>query len=180
MTQEQPTRLTSYLPKEIFYTSTRTFEEDLNGAREGMTAFLAWLERVPAEDFHVPVAPGKWSPAEFADHLAKGNRLFTRRLLEHQDGQRLEDVGYGAVFPDGRVVAHAGMEPTPGRNREDLVAELRASAAALEEAMQEYRQAGRLDEVCVPHQYFGPLTARETMQLAMVHYLRHLGQLQPS
>ncbi|ASN82583.1 DinB family protein [Deinococcus ficus] len=180
MMQEQPTRLTSYLPKEIFYTATRTFEEDQDGAREGLATFLVWLDQVPPERFHVPVAPGKWSPAEFADHLAKGNWLFTRRLQEHQDDQPLADVGYGAVFPDGRVVAHAGMEPTPGKERESLITELRASAAALEEAMQQYRQAGRLDEVCVPHQYFGPLTARETMQLAMVHYQRHLGQLQPS
>ncbi|MFC4424905.1 DinB family protein [Deinococcus navajonensis] len=178
MMQERPTPLTSYLPKDIFFNPDRALQEDLEGAREELATFLKWLDHVPEDRFHLPVAPGKWSPAEFADHLAKGNWLFTRRLLEHQPGQPLEHVGYGAVFPDGRVVAHAGMEPTPGRDREALMADLRASAAALEEAMHGYREAGRMDEVCVPHQYFGPLTARETMQLAMVHYQRHLNQLQ--
>ncbi len=179
MQDVQPTRLTAYVPKEYFYDASRTLQQDTDGARDRLREFMDWLRSVPDDALHRAVAPGKWSPAEYADHVARANWLFARRLREHRPGEPLEDVGFGAMFPDGRVIAHAGTEPMPGRDREALLSDLQDSARALEDAVNAYLLEGRLDEPCMPHQYFGPLTARETMRLAMTHYERHLSQLRP-
>lgn len=174
-----PVQLTAYLPCSYFYDENKTLEDALVEAFEGVRQVQQGLRTLPEDRLHQPVALGRWSPGEYADHLARTNWLFARRLRSHLRGEPMEHVGFGAMFPDGRVVAHAGTVPLPGRTNEELTRDLHASHRAVVSVIEEYRAQGRLTEPCLPHQYFGVLNARETAQLAAAHYHRHMAQFRP-
>ncbi|MFC4454000.1 DinB family protein [Deinococcus sonorensis] len=175
-----PVVLDAYLPRTIFYNDQHQLDGAMADALQGLDHLQQWLHGVPESALHQPVAPGKWSPAEYADHLVRTNRMIRQRLQAHLDGEAHEQVGYGAVYPDGRVVAHSGTEPVPGQNREVLTRALARSHSEVMELISRYAVEGRLTEPCLPHQYFGTLNAEETAQLIAAHYRRHLAQLLPA
>ena len=154
--------------------------------------FLAQVHRVSPERWQVPVAPGKWSPAEEAYHV----------LLAYQFG--LEALRSGAVmrlrvspwqarvarwlllpfllrsgkFPRG-VAAPREVRPATADahalNAQDLVARLRQVAA---EAAREVRTAdARQPPILVVHAYFGPLRPLPALRFMSAHTRHHARHL---
>ncbi len=161
-----------------------TFQE-VQASLERARAFLkASLEYVPDGAFHAPIAPGKWSPAEIADHVIKANHLFTHALeigLRRSTDSSLEflKMPRGNVTDDGRAIAPSDEEPTPGREREVLDADLEESFAHLIRAAQKLDDVNGLTITCVDQSFFGPMNGHECLQLMAWHTAHHAKQLPP-
>lgn len=155
---------------------------------EAVRAFASRAAGFPEARWVEPAAPGKWSPAEVAEHLAltyaglcaelsggpsirvrvRGLRLLTLRLFVLP---RL--LGSGA-FPPGvrspREMVPASVEP----DRSASLARLAGHAAEFERLI-----APRLGSRTggITHPFFGKLTPRQGLRLIELHTRHHTRQL---
>lgn len=140
------------------------------------------LESVLDEAFHKPITSGKWSPAEIADHVINVNQLVAHALeigLRRTEDASLEIVQMprGRLTDDGRTIAPSGTEPTPGRPRGSLQADLGLSFTHLTRVAHDLNAAGGLGTVCVDQSFFGPMTGLECLQLIAWHTAHHARQV---
>jgi uncharacterized damage-inducible protein DinB len=174
--------ITALLPKGFLERQGVTFQ-DVQASLERARGFLnATLERVPDGAFHAPIAPGKWSPAEIADHVIKANHLFAHALeigLKRTTDSSLEflKMPRGRVTDDGRAIAPTDEQPTPGRERHALKADLERSFAHLVQVAQNLNDVNGLTVTCVDQSFFGPMNAQECLQLMAWHTAHHAKQL---
>ena len=146
-------------------------------------------ERVDPQQWLVPRANGKWTPAQVVDHLSrvydvvtaeveggKGMRLrmtFPQRLF-----LRLLFLGRilrGGYFPEN---APAPYETRPGEGVADqsaAIAEFRARAKTFSEAVAKARDSGQ--RVRITHAYFGTAPVDKAMLLCARHIQHHEKQL---
>ena len=174
--------ITALFPKGFLQRQGTSLEACLDSLNRAAALLETNLSRVPDEAFHAPVQPGKWSPAEIADHVVKANHLFTHALeigLQRTRNPSLDvlHMPKGQVTADGRAISPTEEEPTPGRARTELNADLKASVARLEEAAKNLAQSGGLDVDCVDQSFFGPMTGLECLQLMAWHTAHHAKQL---
>ena len=156
--------------------------------RAAVEAVADALRRVQPSAWRVPARPGKWTPAEIAQHLAlayeppmselSGGPGFAlripwwkRRLLRWKF---LGSIVRRGEFPWG---APAPREIRPGTDTLDqgeAVGRLRETAALFERRLAEAQTQRR---VRLKHAYFGRLTPRQTLKLLAAHAYHHERQL---
>ena len=157
-------------------------------ARQGVTpeALRARLE-VVGSDFATALGavdeaafyssePGKWSPAQLADHVVQAGGLFAYALERVCDGRETLVMPRGRVTQDGRAVA-PGEEPAADRGRADLLQSFAAVQERVGAAAGRAAQADLLDTVCLDQSFFGPMTGLECLQLSVWHIRHHTKQL---
>jgi uncharacterized damage-inducible protein DinB len=174
--------ITALLPKGFLERQGVTFVTVQSSLERARTLLDAKLARVPDGVFHSPIAPGKWSPAEIADHVIKANHLFAHALeigLRRTANASLEilKMPRGRVTDDGRAIAPTDEEPTPGRPRDALKADLDMSFAHLVRAALDLDAVHGLGTVCVDQSFFGPMNGQECLQLMAWHTAHHAKQL---
>ena len=160
-----------------------------------LAEFLARVERVPAERWQVPVAPGKWSPAEEAYHVLLAYEFGLAALREGAVMKLRVSPWQARIarwlllpyllgsgkFPKGAAAPREVRPPSAeahALSRPDLIERLRQVAG---EAAREVRAAdARRPPVQVVHAYFGalrPLPALRLMSAHTMHHARHLALL---
>lgn len=155
--------------------------------RQAVEAILAVLESVPDERWGEPLAAGKWTVAQLAEHLALSYET-ALDALRGGAGMRqvlpwwktrflrltvLRRILRGRGFPHG-APAPRELRPgkAPGARREGLE-RLRASAAEGEHELSAASEAVRL-----PHAYFGMLRPMEIVGVQTAHLDHHRAQLE--
>jgi uncharacterized damage-inducible protein DinB len=174
--------ITALLPKGFLERQGLTFQDVQASLERARTFLKASLEHVPDGAFHAPIAEGKWSPAEIADHVIKANQLFAHALeigLRRTVNPNLEFLKMPRVniTDDGRAIAPTDEEPTPGRERDVLNTDLENSFAHLVRAANDLDGVNGLRITCVDQSFFGPMNGHECLQLMAWHTAHHAKQL---
>jgi hypothetical protein len=152
--------------------------EQFVGAAERFTP-AAWME---------PLAPGKWSPAEVTSHVREAYQVL-RCELGGGGGMRLLGSSLqrwllrrtvvprliaGRPFPPG---VRAPKETRPREILEDPAAALSRLEVEAQAFTQELTTKAAAGNIRLTHAYFGPLSARQGLQLLTVHTRHHARQL---
>jgi uncharacterized damage-inducible protein DinB len=143
--------------------------------RQAAQDFSSALSALDEGAFYVPLAEGKWSPAQIADHVVRANGLFARALERLLEGKDIIRMPKGRVTADGRAISPE--EPLPNRVQTELVQDFAASAERLRAAFGQVAEAGRLGDVCIFQSFFGEMSALELMQLSVWHIRNHGRQI---
>ncbi len=163
-------------------------EETAADHREAIETAVCAVRSVDSQLWEVPCAPGKWSPAEIAEHLAlaygpllaelEGGAGYSLRVKGWK--QRLARWRYlplileRGLFPPGvrapREARPAGHAASP----EAAAARLAESASHFGRRLTEAQASG---PVRLTHAYFGKLTAPQILRLLAVHARHHCAQL---
>jgi hypothetical protein len=163
------------------------WQRALREHRAAVDRFVSEAEAVPEEAWARPRAPGKWSPGQIADHLA---RSYAAVLAELRGGEgirprvpgwqlrvlrwvMLPHILFHRSFP---VRAPAAREIRPAAEapaRAEVLARLRALAGETEREMEAALARG----ATVGHPYFGPLPLRTALRFFAVHGEHHARQL---
>ena len=167
----------SHFPKDFLARQGTTFDELQKRLQQVADGFTATLSEVEDAGFYTPVAAGKWSPAELADHLVKADELFVRALESVLSGEEIIVMERGKVTEDGRPLSPIAEEPDPDQPRPELVQRFEETLHQLITVGSQVEDAGQLDEVCVDQSFFGPMTGLETLQLCAWHVRHHTKQL---
>jgi len=156
--------------------------------RTSITEFIAVAEAIPAADWESPLATGKWSPAQVAEHLRLSYEMLGREL-SGQPGLRVRTSWWlrvvlrlrvlPTILKDGRIgegaLAPREIRPGPGPfPRGALLAQLRATATAAEATL-----VGRLEGAGagITHHVFGRLSPARALRFLAVHNVHHTRQL---
>ena len=136
----------------------------------------------------MPIAPGKWSPAEITAHLAESYRVlrlelsgepgmrvvvpfFKRAILRYTVLPRLLRSGRFAIGVRApKETRPRTSQPTPAKGVAVLETEVRGFDEALEAGV-------RRGRVSLTHAYFGRLNARQALRLCAIHTAHHTNQL---
>lgn len=153
---------------------------------------IAVMRGVPTAQWHIPRAPGKWSPAEEALHIvlayAFGIGAVTAgsamRLRVHPIGAFLSRtlllplVFRVRRFPRG-AAAPPEVMPSAGEAVTMTIADATARlAVAAAEAARALREADQRDtRPRVVHAYFGALAPRDALRLLSAHTRHHTANL---
>ncbi|MCX6623132.1 MAG: DinB family protein [Acidobacteria bacterium] len=173
---ETPRQLTALLPAP-FLRPEQPLDDAIAQCRAAANQYQDWLRSVPDPLLHLPVTPGKWSPAEHADHVIKAARLFATLMENCAQGLPVPEPPMAWRWPDGRLLAPDLILPTPGKSREELEADFEGTQNDLEEAARRVDAAGKLAVPCVPTGIFAPLTPVEAIQMTGGHYSHHAPKL---
>jgi hypothetical protein len=156
--------------------------------RIALATFLEAAERVSADAWARPLGPGKWSPAQTAEHLALayealigelsgGAGMVPRLPPLRQKVLRwvlLPHILFHRSFP---LRARAPREARPGEahpDRDGVLARLRDTAERFEEALHRARDAGGGQ---VTHPYFGAIPPVKALRFCAVHLEHHARQV---
>lgn len=166
-------RLPKYLPKTGLHKTGATLEEATEALQREVADFVRELRAVPDDRLQAPVAPDRWSPAEYADHLVRSTDLYTDAVLRTSDGRPTLAYERGWLRDDGRMVTIPDAEPTPGRGRSELTEDLLAATDRLADEAYRAQRDGHLSTICLQSPFFEDMTVLEVVQLAAVHARRH-------
>ncbi|MDF1506044.1 DinB family protein [Roseisolibacter sp. H3M3-2] len=154
---------------------------------EERAAFLAAVDRVPADRRAERPAPDRWSALEVAEHVARIDAGVARMLATYAEQPAVDpEACEAAVLGERRagwVRARNERVEAPERVRpagglaEDAVRE--QMARAREALVAAYRAATPdvLDRRVHPHPFIGPVTLRGWIELAAHHDARHAKQV---
>lgn len=150
--------------------------------------FVAAAQRFSQDGWTRPLAPGKWNPAEVISHVSEANQVL-RSELEGGAGMRM--VGSSVrrwllrqtIMP--RLLAGGPFPPGVRAPRETRPREIQADPAVALAQLESQAQAftreltarAATGGVRLTHAYFGPLSARQGLQLLTVHTRHHARQL---
>ena len=155
--------------------------------RRSVDTFISHAESVAPEEWELPLAPGKWSPAQVAEHVRLTYEVVCREL-EGGHGIRLRSPWWlrpilrfrflPMILRGGRLPAgaRAPREIRPGAGpfpRTALLQSLRDVAVRAEEAMA-VRSPGAPG---FTHHVFGRLQAGDALRFAAVHNEHHTRQI---
>ena len=159
----------------------------ISANRRAVAEFLAAAESVPSSGWTEPVAPGKWSPAQIAEHVAISYEVATRAL----QGDRtmgsaprflrpiVRAFGFSGVLKRGAfpkamkgppIFAPSAEHPSLGASR----LRLEHAAAAFEAMARELAAAG---SDTFEHVFFGRVRVADYVRYSELHALHHLAQL---
>jgi hypothetical protein len=156
--------------------------------RAAIAAAAADLERIAGPDWERPVRPGKWSPAEIAQHLTVAYspamselsggvgyaRRFSPLMTRVARWVALGGILSGKRFPSGGKSPPEARPVGPFPPPAEAAARLRSAAEAFERAISEaHRQGGGR----ITNAYFGTLSAPEALKLVAMHAEHHRKQL---
>lgn len=160
----------------------------LEGHRDAVERFVAAARAVPEERWSLPAAPGKWSPAEVAEHLSltydgvlgelaggpgvrirvKGLKLLVLRLVVMP-----RFLGQGFV-PAGVRAPQEVVPREPSPDRTTSLARLQGRAGEFERVMAE-RLGDRKGRIS--HPFFGRLSMSQGLRFVEVHLRHHTKQV---
>lgn len=163
-----------------------TLEEAFAAQRAAADSFTRAARAVPDAMWNVPRAPGKWSPAQVADHVAVSTRVahdtmagkpvmrgipaFLRWLPRMLFFNKVLSSGFPATSKAPAVFAPA-HEPMP---RGDLLARLDTDTAAFESGV---RAAARGGATQFEHMFFGRIAFADYVTFNALHLDHHREQL---
>lgn len=143
-----------------FRVAITEFEEALAATRD------RWL---------VPVAEGRWSPAQQAEHVLKANTGFSKIIYLLGSDRALPELPrVPGVLRDGRPVSPPNFEPGDGQPWEAMEAQWREANERL------VREIERIDPANARtfwHPYFGDLDALGWARSTVFHTRHHRRQL---
>lgn len=156
--------------------------------RESVERFVSAAGRLAAPRWTAEPAPGKWSPAQIAEHLSL---TYERLLAELRGGAPMRRRGrwytrllarywfLPAVLRTGRIPSGVPspreVRPQPTEaTRSDALLRFRSLASEFEREITARRSAGG---VTLTHPYFGALTAEQSIRFVEVHIRHHSRQL---
>lgn len=164
-----------------------TLDAALAANRQAMTKFLTKACTVPAGRWAQPVTPGKWSPAQIADHVAVSYEVAVRALKG--------DTGIGSApwflrpiarafaftsvlnrgaFPE-KMRGPASFAPSISHPTYDAsVIRMEAAVADLEMHTREMANAGK---TTFTHPVFGELSVVDYVKYSELHTKHHQEQL---
>ncbi len=167
-------RLRQYLPKEHLTRSGTTVDAVEESATKAVADFLVALTALPAAVRGAPVAPGKWSPDGFADHVARANHIYLADIERVAAGGEASRHEPGIIDERGNMVLTVpGAEPDPTRDAATLDEDLRTVTAELARAVRKAEAAGFAQAVVHVNPYFGELTPLGCLQIAAAHAVYH-------
>lgn len=165
-----------------------SFEPLRASHQTAVATFISRAEALSPADWDAPLAPGKWSPAQVAEHLrlsyavlggeadgGEGLRIRTPSWMQPWLRFRyLRPILSTGSLPTG---ARSPREARPGDGPFDRVATLAAlaaAAAAFEDAI-----ARRWDNrsAALTHHIFGRMPVRKGLRFATVHTQHHTRQI---
>ena len=165
-----------------------TLERAAADHRAAVEAAASDVERISETEWQRPVRPGKWSPAEIAQHLTiayappmselAGGRGYERRFSPLKTvvarWVALGGILSGKKFPSGGQSPPEARPSGPFPPPAEAAARLRSSAEAFERAIFEsHRKGGGR----ITNAYFGRLTAPQALKLVAMHAEHHRKQL---
>jgi len=165
-----------------------TLEQAAADHRAAIGAAAADFERIVQSDWERPVRPGKWSPAEIAQHLTVGyapamselsggagyERRFSPLMTRVARWVALGGILSGKRFPAGGKAPPEARPIGPFPPPAEAAARLRSAADAFEHAISEAHRSGRGR---ITNAYFGSLRAPEALKLVAMHAEHHRRQL---
>ncbi len=150
-------------------------------------AFLAAAATVPTAEWSRPRRPGKWSPAQVAEHVTlayEANRGVLHGRAPAASAPRLlrpliRRFGLGPVLRRGRFIPGSkspkAFQPSASPPPPDvLLVRLRAAMEAFE------ADATALGTTALDHPFFGRLSLLDFVRLQEIHTEHHRGQLAPA
>lgn len=160
----------------------------LTSHQRAVSAFIARAQDLSVQQWEAPLLPGKWSPAQIAEHLRLAYTVFSSELDGGQ-GLRIRVTGWKQVWVrlrflrkilrSGRLPAGARSprEARPGEgpfDRSVTLAAVAAAASRFEEAL-----ADRWDHTNarLTHHVFGRMSAKKAIRFVTVHTEHHTRQL---
>lgn len=165
----------------------QTLEQTVAEHRAAIAEVVRAIESLDRAGWTVPRQPGKWSPAEVAQHLI---RSYEPPLAELDGGpgyavpvpwlkrlvlrwKVLPQILERGQFPKGAPAPREARPKAGAASPEDAVRRLRENAERFEEKLCAADAARR---VRLTHAYFGKLTAPQILKLLAVHTRHHRGQ----
>lgn len=153
------------------------------------TAFADRVARVPAQDWPVPRAPGKWSPAEEALHVEQVYVVLLDALAggaglrSRVSGVRawiIRHFAYPLFLRLGRLPSNVRAPHEVKPNAEDAIRatpahraeQIRRRAGEMEAVLVAARAGG--GEVALRHPYFGLLDDVQTRRFISLHTKHHM------
>lgn len=150
--------------------------------------FVMTVRQLPPHSWSLPLATGKWTPAEVTSHLVESYRIlrtelaggpgmalrlsrFRRWVLRHTI---LPRILRGGIFPAG---ARAPRETRPREVIEDTASALRTLTVEADAFAQDLTTRASSGRLYLNHAYFGPMSARQSLRLVAVHTRHHARQL---
>ncbi len=155
--------------------------------RDAVRRFVATAEGLGADAWVRPRAPGKWSPAQTAEHLVLAYEAVLRELAggggvrPRVTGWRqrvlrwvlLPHILFHRSFPLRAVSPREIRPPEVHSDRGALLARMRELAARTERELDTARATGAR----ATHPYFGALPAVPALRFMAVHVEHHLRQI---
>jgi len=146
-------------------------------------ALIAFVEQLP-DTTAVRALPGGWTPAGHVSHVALTNDIF-RAILSHGPGcssplppfegtSAFGDDAWSTDAPQFKAASPSMLIPSPGTGRAEAAAQLRASAAALDQAIATVTPAAASLCVQLP---WGVVSLYQLCEYAGAHTIRHLAQV---
>jgi DinB superfamily len=150
--------------------------------------YVGAAERVPAGAWMLPLAAGKWSPAEVTSHVIEAYRVLRAELAGAAGmrmlGSRLQRLVLrytvlprlltGRGFPSG---VRAPRETRPREIVEQPTPALASLRELAEAFARELTAQAAATRIRLTHAYFGPLSAPQGLRLVTVHIRHHARQL---
>lgn len=159
--------------------------------RDAVDAFAITAANIAAGRWNEPMAPGKWSPAELALHLALTAEVMLRELATGE-GPRVVTTWWqrallrytvrpkllaGGKFPPVRSPREARPQG-PAGEQGATITRLRARAAELEAAIE--AAARERPRTRLTHPYLGAFSLEESLRFCALHVRHHHAQLAKS
>ena len=150
---------------------------------EAIDAFVASARAVPATEWSEPRAPGKWSPGQVVEHVARAYELNLDVLHGVPPGMSLPSIlrpllrkfGFNAILRRGRF--HSGsrapriLRPSGSPAAAALLTQRLLSAA------NGFERDAAAGAQTVDHPFFGELPVVDLVRFQEIHTRHHLGQL---
>lgn len=153
--------------------------------RSAVDDFAATSAALPPSDWLRPIAPGRWTPAQIAEHVVLTYEVAARARaggepLRPRVGPLFQRVLRWVLLPHilfhrsfpVRAVAPREVRPSEGIDQAAVGARLAEAMARAERAF-----VGEGRDV-MDHPYFGPLGGARLLRLAAVHTEHHRRQLE--
>lgn len=166
-------QIEEYFPLELLERQGKTVDGAEQSLLRAVETFIAELEAVEEGRLHVAIRAGGWSPADYGDHLHRVTLAYIDGVERAVRREAPVEHERGWLTPSGGLVSLPLGEPTPGRNRAEIVRDLRSSTAALIAIVRLASEQGAGELVSHVNPYFGPLTPLGCLQMAAVHARHH-------
>lgn len=167
----------SWYPKDFLLRQGQSLDAVVESLKKIQAELQTRLSDTGDDALYKPIAEGKWSLAETADHLVRANNLFSLALERIKEGLEPLVMPRGRVTDDGRAISPDEEAPIAGRMRTALKDDLEASFARLIKAARQLEEIGKLEHICIHQSFFGPMTGLEAMRLMAWHPRHHLRQI---
>lgn len=166
----------------------QTLQQELHERHE---QFLQLLGRIPDDAFFIPVAEGKWTPAQQLDHIHKSTGAFNMALLlpklmwkgfgvAKRPSRSYEDLiadYHTCLAEGGKSTAKFLPADVKLHQRGVLTAELRTIIENMCKRIGKLSEAD-LDKYRLPHPLLGKLTLREMAEFTVYHVQHHQKQVE--